>query len=130
MNTVRDNIPIDNILRAYIDETEEKDVQVEEHEEVVPIEVEKEVVDITENKPDSVQGGGSGEVVPPNMSGNENIKMEVNDLKTPTVDMEHRPNIKFNNMQIYPTPAFKRKHVDAIFKDREVENFYFFDEFH
>ena len=38
------------------------------------------------------------------------------------------PNIKFNNMQIYPTPAFKRKHVDAIFKDREVENFYFFDD--
>ena len=38
------------------------------------------------------------------------------------------PNIKFNNMQIYPTPAFKRKHVDAIFKDREVKNFYFFDD--
>ena len=31
-------------------------------------------------------------------------------------------------MQIYPTPAFKRKHVDAIFKDRKVENFYFFDD--
>ena len=38
------------------------------------------------------------------------------------------PNIKFNNMQIYPTPAFKRKHVDAIFKDRKVEKFYFFDD--
>ena len=38
------------------------------------------------------------------------------------------PNIKFNNMQIYPTPAFKRKHVNAIFKDRPVENFYFFDD--
>ena len=34
----------------------------------------------------------------------------------------------FNNMQIYPTPTFKRKHVDAIFKDRLVENFYFFDD--
>ncbi len=38
------------------------------------------------------------------------------------------PNIKFKNMQIYPTPQFKRKHVDAIFKDRQVEDFYFFDD--
>ena len=36
------------------------------------------------------------------------------------------PNIKFNNMQIYPTPTFKRKHVDAIFKDRPVEKLLFF----
>tara|TARA_X000000950_G_scaffold289533_1_gene414981 strand:- start:14221 stop:15351 length:1131 start_codon:yes stop_codon:yes gene_type:complete len=35
MNTVRDNIPIDNILRAYIDETEE--LNVSEQEEIVKV---------------------------------------------------------------------------------------------
>ncbi len=38
------------------------------------------------------------------------------------------PNITFNNIQIYPTPEFKRKHVDAIFNDRPVVDFYFFDD--
>ena len=38
LNTVRDTMPIENILRAYIDETEELDV----NEEVVVIEKEKE----------------------------------------------------------------------------------------
>ena len=38
------------------------------------------------------------------------------------------PNIIFNNMQIYPTPEFKRQHVTAIFKDREITKFYFFDD--
>jgi len=38
------------------------------------------------------------------------------------------PNIVFNNMQIYPTPDFKRNHVDAIFAGRKVTDFYFFDD--
>ena len=38
------------------------------------------------------------------------------------------PNITFNNMQIYPTPDFKRNHVDAIFAGRKVTDFYFFDD--
>ena len=38
------------------------------------------------------------------------------------------PNIKFNNMQIYPTPEFKRKHVNAIFSGRDISDFYFFDD--
>ena len=51
MNTIRESVPIENILRTYIDETEEKDVQVEEHEEVTPIEVEKEVDVVEEQTP-------------------------------------------------------------------------------
>ena len=35
MNSVRDNIPVDNILRAYIDETEE--LNVSEHEEIIKV---------------------------------------------------------------------------------------------
>jgi hypothetical protein len=42
MNSVRDSIPVDTILRAYMDETEEQDVEVNEVEEQIPIEPEPE----------------------------------------------------------------------------------------
>ena len=35
MNTIRDNIPIDNLLRAYLDETEETETVVEERQETI-----------------------------------------------------------------------------------------------
>jgi hypothetical protein len=38
LTTIRDNIPIEQILRAYIDETEETDVIVEEKKEIIPLE--------------------------------------------------------------------------------------------
>ena len=36
LNSIRDSIPVDTILRAYMDETEEQDVEVKEVEEVIP----------------------------------------------------------------------------------------------
>ena len=97
MNTIIESVPIENILRTYIDETEEKDVQVEEHEEVVPIEVEKEV-DVVEEQPvtvknDTVVGENTQMVQNTGMVPTENITMDVNEL-----NMENnKPNIKFNN---------------------------------
>merc|ERR1712178_359042 len=38
LNTVRDNIPVENILRIYLDETLETDVQVEETREIIAAE--------------------------------------------------------------------------------------------
>lgn len=35
-NTIRDNIPVENILQLYLDETVETDIQVEEKKEVLP----------------------------------------------------------------------------------------------
>ena len=40
LNTVRDNIPIDNLLKIYLDETQETDVEIEETREVIPDEEE------------------------------------------------------------------------------------------
>jgi hypothetical protein len=37
MNSVRDSIPVETILRAYMDETDEQDVEVNEVEEQIPI---------------------------------------------------------------------------------------------
>jgi hypothetical protein len=36
LNTIRESIPIENILRIYLDETQETDVEVEEKKEVIP----------------------------------------------------------------------------------------------
>ena len=36
LNTVRDNIPIDNLLKMYLDETQETDVEVEETRDIIP----------------------------------------------------------------------------------------------
>ena len=51
LNTIRDNIPVENILKVYLDETIEEDVEVEESEEIISTEpvVEKEA-DKDENK--------------------------------------------------------------------------------
>ena len=40
LNTVRDNIPIDNLLKMYLDETQETEVEIEETREVIPDEEE------------------------------------------------------------------------------------------
>ena len=37
LNTIRENIPIEHLLRAYLDETEEMDIKVEEREEIIPL---------------------------------------------------------------------------------------------
>ena len=36
LNTIRDSIPIENILKVYLDETQETDVEIEESREVIP----------------------------------------------------------------------------------------------
>ena len=41
LNTIRENIPIEQILRAYIDETEEIETIVEEKKEIIPLENKK-----------------------------------------------------------------------------------------
>ena len=41
LNAIRDSVPVENILRAYMDETEEQDVEVKEVEEPLPDVIEK-----------------------------------------------------------------------------------------
>ena len=36
LNTIRDSIPLENILKIYLDETQETDVEIEEHKEIIP----------------------------------------------------------------------------------------------
>jgi hypothetical protein len=49
LNSIRDSVPVEHILRAYMDETEEQDVEVKEVEEPLPdrVEEKKEPVTVT-----------------------------------------------------------------------------------
>jgi hypothetical protein len=51
LNAIRDSVPVEHILRAYMDETEEQDVEVKEVEEPLP--------DLPEEKKDTVSDGNS-----------------------------------------------------------------------
>ena len=54
LNSIRDNIPIENILKVYLDETIEEDIQVEETEEIISTEpVEEETNEENEDKDDN-----------------------------------------------------------------------------
>lgn len=55
LNSIRDNIPVEDILRVYLDETVEDDVQVEETEEIISTEpVEEKEVEIEKVDNDTV----------------------------------------------------------------------------
>ena len=59
LNSIRDNIPVENILKVYLDETIEEDVLVEESEEIISTEpVEENENDQGE---DTQKGGGEEE---------------------------------------------------------------------
>jgi hypothetical protein len=51
LNSIRDNIPIENILKVYLDETIEDDVQIEETEEIISTEPVEE--ELNEDKDDN-----------------------------------------------------------------------------
>ena len=66
LNTIRENIPVENILKVYLDETIEDDTQVEESEEIISTEpvVEEEEDKSEENniQTDEVESKGNAEI--------------------------------------------------------------------
>lgn len=60
--TIRDSIPVEEILRAYLDETQETDVEVEEKEEIIESEIPPEelaTLETTHNKSEGQYNGGN-----------------------------------------------------------------------
>tara|TARA_Y100000389_G_C17465098_1_gene524799 strand:- start:3516 stop:4577 length:1062 start_codon:yes stop_codon:yes gene_type:complete len=55
LNTIRESVPIDNILKAYLDETQETDVEVEEKIENIEKEIKKEHDIDNENELDKIK---------------------------------------------------------------------------
>ena len=55
LNAIRDSVPVEHILRAYMDETEEQDVEVKEVEEPLPDIVPEKVKEIEKEKNESAE---------------------------------------------------------------------------
>ena len=92
LNSIRENIPVENILKVYLDETIENDVQVEESEEIISTEpVEEEVV--TDDKTNDDEDEEEKE--------KENEKMKIDPLEgigDISDDSNKATRIQFNNI--------------------------------
>ena len=82
LNTIRDSVPVESILRAYMDETEEQDVEVKEVEEPLP--------DIEVPVPVKDPSGNNAVVV------KNDIKNEIEDYKK-TTDFTAPSKLSFSN---------------------------------
>ena len=87
LTTIRDNVPVEQILRAYIDETEETDIIVEEKKEIIPLEnkkvksIESSVLEDKENNIKSVNDSLTKEVKIENDTPTmENITNEIKEI--------------------------------------------------
>ena len=120
LSTVRESIPVENILKAYLDETEEIDVTVEERQEIIPIkskveeESEKQPIvnsEPNENKDISIGGKSltsdvSNETESPLSVEDVEKKLEIKD-ESPNISIEidkkdksDNQDIKFSNIDI------------------------------
>ena len=101
MDSIRESIPVEKVLRVYMDETEEQDVIVEEKEETIPmeedetddkddsdkksdkVETTKEDNDNTKEDSDNVKEDGDNQIE----SNDENVTMVVKTDKVDTIDL-------------------------------------------
>ena len=98
LNSIRDNIPVENILKVYLDETIEDDVQIEETEEIISTEPVKE-----EEKED-------------NEENEENEENENNEGNEDTVDK------KIQNLEIAPLENSTHERIQFDDIDRAMDN--------
>jgi hypothetical protein len=123
LNTIRESIPVDSLLRAYMDETEEQDVEIKEVEEKIPI------VKPAKDLKASGGGGGGGKVLPnqePIMAelvlaggGHGGTQAQANDRITFS-DVDKSIDIKGNEQEIIVPKT--EEHLNAIERIREENN--------
>lgn len=99
LNSIRENIPVENILKVYLDETIEDDVQVEESEEIISTEpVEEELVadDKTKGDEDGDEDSNSNK----QLEGEEEMKIDPLEGLGDTLDESNKDNgkIQFNDI--------------------------------
>jgi hypothetical protein len=94
--TIRESIPVEQLLRAYLDETQETDVEVEEKEEIIETEIPPEELPSVSHSPDhdmnSVKIGGN----------------EANGIAEENEVQDYKDKLKFN-------------HTDYVMDNRGVE---------
>lgn len=140
LTTVRDSLPIEHILKNYIDETVEEDIVEEVLEEKV-VKKEEEIKEETKEEPKptvekqeektetSEQDGGS--MVPPSETENVFMKIVTNDSEESSEDKPESSIIKFNDTDSILTSKNKNEEIEApkdvdfleeLSKKRELEN--------
>jgi hypothetical protein len=82
LNAVRESIPVESILRAYMDETVEEDVVEEVKEEIIDKPVKKETQTIFEGKEETpiISGAGGNSVLEGKPVTEENVSLKFNDI--------------------------------------------------
>jgi hypothetical protein len=99
LNSIRENIPVENILKVYLDETIEDDVQVEESEEIIstePVEEELAADDKTKGGEDGDEDSNSNK----QLEGEEDLKIDPLEGLGNTLDESNKDNgkIQFNDI--------------------------------
>ncbi len=95
LNSIRDNIPVEDILKVYLDETVEDDVQVEETEEIISTEpVEEKEVEIEKVDNDTVNSSNvidetPLEIAPLENEGEKNESIKFDDVDR-AVDLDNK----------------------------------------
>jgi len=95
LNSIRDNIPVEDILKVYLDETVEDDVQVEETEEIISTEpVEEKEVEIEKVDNDTVNSSDvidetPLEIAPLENEGEKNESIKFDDVDR-AVDLDNK----------------------------------------
>lgn len=103
LNTIRDSIPVENILRAYLDESYETNVQIEEKQELVPDKelIKKEEEDLKKKELNRIREEVKNEIE--NKERNklnniiENVNKSLNIEKNKDEISERKENIKNND---------------------------------
>jgi len=128
LTTIRESIPVENILKAYLDETEEIDVKVEETQEIIPIKnnndnnnevlVDQKIDSNNESKSDNkVKSNDTIDIVP---DSKENIKLEINNTIEPTIEPTIDTNLSNNNNN--NNQDIKFSDIDIAFDTNGSEN--------
>ena len=105
LNTIRDSIPVENILRAYLDESYETNVQIEEKQELVPDKelIKKKEEDLKKKELNRIREEVKNEIENKernklnNIIENVNKSLNVEKKKDETVEREMKENMKSND---------------------------------
>ena len=116
LNTIRDNIPIEQILRAYIDETEETEIIVEEKKEIIPLENKKvKALNINNNSSVSTENN----ILENNeLKKNDNLDKEINKNNSLSLNNQLEKNKEINLENI----TKEIKEIDNLLNNDNDEN--------
>jgi len=139
LNSIRDNIPVENILKVYLDETIEEDIQVEENEEIIstePIIEENNEENPDDNENDNKEGLNDEDPIGNNeksntieeiikqstiTNDNEKLQIEPSIEDDVTETTKHGKGIKFNDIDSAISIDNKLENINAPKTDERLD---------